>query len=124
MSFVILLIIENVLLIIAILILLIIIAIYSCLPNEYLNIFCTHRVQFCGPFLQILNLFSDSFIEKQNTPISGHPVRTIERCASQMRAVARKVFILRGVCSVIKRTGERRQRVFHRCGKPPQEERR
>ncbi|KYN07433.1 hypothetical protein ALC62_01635 [Cyphomyrmex costatus] len=34
--------------------------------------------------------------------------------ARQMRAVAREVFILRGVCCVIKRTGKRRQRVFRR----------
>ena len=63
---------------------------------------------------------TDSLIARQSTPISGYSVCTIKRCASQMRAMAREVFILRGVCNVIKRMGKRRQRVFRRCGKPPE----
>ncbi|KYM81675.1 hypothetical protein ALC53_07837 [Atta colombica] len=64
--------------------------------------------------------FTNYLIARQSTPISGYSVCTIKRCASQMRAMAREVFILRGVCNVIKRMGKRRQRVFRRCGKPPE----
>lgn len=54
---------------------------------------------------------------RQSWPISGYFV--LWRYASQMRVVqARKLFILRGVCGVIKRRRERRAEV-RRCGKPP-----
>ncbi|KYN40162.1 hypothetical protein ALC56_05105 [Trachymyrmex septentrionalis] len=58
---------------------------------------------------RVFENFTNYLIARQSTPISGYSVCTIKRCASQMRAVAREVFILRGVCIA---------RVFRRCGKP------
>ncbi|EGI61404.1 hypothetical protein G5I_10402 [Acromyrmex echinatior] len=91
------------------------------LLSDAMEYLCLKQGQRVVPNVHILKEIKskhrDSLIARQSTPISGYSVCTIKRCASQMRAVAREVFILRGVCSVIKRTGKRRQRVFRRCGK-------
>ncbi|KYQ52688.1 hypothetical protein ALC60_08182 [Trachymyrmex zeteki] len=89
------------------------------LHEERLLLFDAMEYLCLKPGQHVFENFTNYLIARQSTPISGYSVCTIKRCASQMRAVAREVFILRGVCSVIKRTGKRRQRVFRRYGKPP-----